>query len=234
MILIESRFLIYAFIKGGFHKWAEFTNLFVMESLLFRLTMRIVWTIIVQEIVRHLEDNHIAKIFISRCREFFLNLFYEVFIVVIHFAEMMRSLVECVGITADLDAISSHPKIAVLGFLSIWFSRILIYRICSRTDVFIVLVLKIMRLPKSHGQLLRNWLIRGPWRIIVIIHHFWVVVAQIVVRKFAAIWFNLMINWVFMRSTLSISSRLVSLGWWSNWYRRRSLVCHIHVLGLLK
>lgn len=80
--------------------------------------MRIVWTIIVQEIVRHLEDNHIAKIFISRCREFFLNLFYEVFIVVIHFAEMMRSLVECVGITTDLDAISSHPKIAVLGFLS--------------------------------------------------------------------------------------------------------------------
>ena len=76
--------------------------------------MRILRTIRVQDIVRHLELNHVAKIFISRCREFFLNHMFKVFVGVIYFPEMMRYLVVRrllirAGVT-ELDAISLHTK----------------------------------------------------------------------------------------------------------------------------
>lgn len=77
--------------------------------------MRIVWTIRVQEIVRHFELNQVAEIFISRGREFFLNHLLKVFISVIHLAEMMRFLI-LVGVT-DLDAFSFGTKSIKLSFL---------------------------------------------------------------------------------------------------------------------
>lgn len=186
--MIESRFLKYTPIEGGFYKRAEFTYLFVVESLLFRLTVRIVWTIGIHEIVRHLELNHVAEIFISGCWEFLLHHLLEVFIVVIHFAEMMRLLI--LARVTDLDTVSFDAKRATLSFLIVLFRLLLIYRSSSQSDIHIsqimlILLLEITRLPISNGRTQFARLSIFVDGAVVIIHHFRV--AQIVIIA-ASIW----------------------------------------------
>lgn len=194
---VKGRFLIHTFVERSLDEGAELAHLFVVESVMLRLAVWILWAIGVGQVVGHLELDQVAEVFIGRCWEFLLNHLFEIFVFVIHFAEMMQ--LRIIVRISDLDAVSSGAE--CVGFL--WeLTHILIHRSgpqCAISEILLGLELLAVVLPVANGR--TQLAVRGRLRnlpiIISCLFHFGVIFE----RNGVVAGFGIKVHRVLMRPT---------------------------------